>query len=940
MSSVRGSVWSSARPRNGRPVIRRASPAPAASAAEVLERRALLSGVTVGVTPGSSAAGLTYGTLVDDEGGTVIVRDYGTALTIGRPAGAAATTAAAAAPAATGPFDLVLHYGPGLRDHPAAAAAFEQAAAFFESIFHDPVTVVIDVDVAPLGTNQLAQASSVVFGDTFDTVRDALAADADADDEAFVSQLPGESGFFGTLPDSTYTVSGMMATRANLLAMGVEPAMLPGPVSEYAGTPDPVYRDAKITFSSDYPFDYDRSDGIADGLSDFVGVAIHEIGHSLGFVSAVDRVDGWIGTAGDHAVAPMPLDLFRFRPGVGGADFAAATRVLSPGSVVADQVLFDGGVFDASGITSIGGIARGDVPFSTGAFNGDGYQASHWKDESLIGPETTIGAMDPVATEGTRLEWTAADQRAFGLIGWDVAPPVAPATVSGTVYDDANGNGRFDPAAGESVVVGATVYHDANGNGRFDPGVADRFAPAVNLPRAIPDGGVRTSQLVVDDLPGAVNDVNVSVTIEHPYTFDLEVKLVSPAGTEVRLFDNVGEDLFGTSMDFTGTVLDDEAGQGIGQGSPPYTGVFRPQQPLSLLDGEAMNGTWTLHVRDWSGNFHEGRLVDWGLTFDTGGDELGTTTGDDGGYTLELPPGSYRLRQVVPDGYRQTQPAAGGGHDVTLGEGEQVTGRDFGRAAGAPAAAVVGRHVFYNRSAYDGHGAAADTRDDGAIAPDKRALGPGAAATFDNYTSYARGINGVMVDVANLPAGGALSAADFAFAVGNGPDVASWREPAVTPGVTVRRGAGHNGSDRVTLTWPDNSIVRTWLRVAVNPTPNTGLAAPDVFYFGNLPGEVGDSFTGARVGPVDALRVRADLGAVTDVDHPFDFNRDGRVNATDYAFARWNFGKSLHPLDLRPQAAAAEAAAANLFSDARVAARRAAYRPLRVWEERAAPLLS
>ena len=59
-------------------------------------------------------------------------------------------------------------------------------------------------------------------------------------------------------------------------------------------------------------------------------------------------------------------------------------------------------------------------------------------------------------------------------------------------------------------------------------------------------------------------------------------------------------------------------------------------------------------------------------------------------------------------------------------------------------AAVIGRHVFYNNSAYDA------TDDDDAIATDKVALLPGETATFANYTSYARGINGLMVDVTDL----------------------------------------------------------------------------------------------------------------------------------------------------------------------------------------------
>ena len=63
---------------------------------------------------------------------------------------------------------------------------------------------------------------------------------------------------------------------------------------------------------------------------------------------------------------------------------------------------------------------------------------------------------------------------------------------------------------------------------------------------------------------------------------------------------------------------------------------------------------------------------------------------------------------------------------------------------------VVARQLFYNDSAWDGNNAAANADDDDAIATDKVALLPGMTATFANYTSYSRGINGLMIDVQDL----------------------------------------------------------------------------------------------------------------------------------------------------------------------------------------------
>jgi hypothetical protein len=65
------------------------------------------------------------------------------------------------------------------------------------------------------------------------------------------------------------------------------------------------------------------------------------------------------------------------------------------------------------------------------------------------------------------------------------------------------------------------------------------------------------------------------------------------------------------------------------------------------------------------------------------------------------------------------------------------------------AAAVAGRQLFYNRSAFDGNNASINVSDDAAIAIDKTAYLPGAGlAGFQNVSSYSRGLNGIMIDLA------------------------------------------------------------------------------------------------------------------------------------------------------------------------------------------------
>jgi hypothetical protein len=107
----------------------------------------------------------------------------------------------------------------------------------------------------------------------------------------------------------------------------------------------------------------------------------------------------------------------------------------------------------------------------------------------------------------------------------------------------------------------------------------------------------------------------------------------------------------------------------------------------------------------------------------------------------------------------------------------------------------------------------------------------------------------------------------------------------------VRPGAGANGSARIEITWPDYSIRNTWLQVTAAADANTGLAAPDVFYFGNVVGESGNSPTDTNVDSADELAARNDphgfLNPAT-IANVHDYNRDGRVDAIDQLIARNN----------------------------------------------------
>jgi hypothetical protein len=238
----------------------------------------------------------------------------------------------------------------------------------------------------------------------------------------------------------------------------------------------------------------------------------------------------------------------------------------------------------------------------------------------------------------------------------------------------------------------------------------------------------------------------------------------------------------------------------------------------------------------------------------------------------------------------------------------------------APASTVVGRRVFYNQSKFDGNTSGVSTSDDLAIATDKVALLPGAGqANFTNITSYTRGINGIMVDLQGTH--GTLTASDFIFKVGANNTPSLWASPLETPTVTVRAGAGTGGSDRVEIIFTaTNSPKNQWLEVIVkgNDTrgsfnTNTGLAASDIFFFGNRIGEDGSGTVGQAITSfVDENGAKTHSGAAT-ITNVWDFDRSGLVSSVDSLAARFNSG-TLLKINIANPPAAPEAAPAVAVS--------------------------
>ena len=238
-------------------------------------------------------------------------------------------------------------------------------------------------------------------------------------------------------------------------------------------------------------------------------------------------------------------------------------------------------------------------------------------------------------------------------------------TISGVKFEDFDADGVRD--AGEPLLAGQFIYLDTNDNGAFDTG--STTFPSADVPRNIADNNTFTeSTLTVSGYAGTISDLNVRLNIGHTWDDDLDVFLVSPSGTTVELFSDVGEDEDG----FIDTTLDDEASTAITAGAAPFTGAFRPVGSLAALDGEDPNGTWRLRVRDdTSGD--TGTITNWSIVLaGTTPDEPNTLTDAQGQYTFSgLAAGAYVVRDRLLPGHVRTVPASGA-HRVTVVAGESV----------------------------------------------------------------------------------------------------------------------------------------------------------------------------------------------------------------------------------------------------------------------------
>ncbi len=112
---------------------------------------------------------------------------------------------------------------------------------------------------------------------------------------------------------------------------------------------------------------------------------------------------------------------------------------------------------------------------------------------------------------------------------------------------------------------------------------------SVDAPKPVPDLTTTLSTNFVGTAgTRIVDDVNVSVRLDHTTVGDLQIALVHPDGTEVLLADHAGfnDPNLGTGTCGAGearTVFDDEASADVVSGTAPFVGSFRPAGSLAAL---------------------------------------------------------------------------------------------------------------------------------------------------------------------------------------------------------------------------------------------------------------------------------------------------------------------------------------------------------------------
>jgi hypothetical protein len=273
--------------------------------------------------------------------------------------------------------------------------AFELAGKIWGTYLADPVNINIHVKMEKKeNLPERVIGGAIPFFETnynYSNFVDLLDLDSKhQDDIATINSLDRGSSWqtmtkFGLQQSNTINM-----TRANAKAIG-------------AIAPDSAELDGLIVMNdlknSSISWHYGYSRKMSNNTLDYTSVAIHEIGHILGFVSGLDLVSQ--DNPQEIINSANPLDLFRFH--------SKNRRELQNGH----------NIFSLNrGYNAIAEFAQGS--------EFDGYQASHWSNP------LNVGIMDPLLQIKSKNKISTIDLIIMDAIGWDLKVPIN----ASTSFDD------------------------------------------------------------------------------------------------------------------------------------------------------------------------------------------------------------------------------------------------------------------------------------------------------------------------------------------------------------------------------------------------------------------------------------------------------------------------------------------------------------------------
>lgn len=275
-------------------------------------------------------------------------------------------------------LDLVYVLGASVPS--AAIPAFAAAEAYLEAQFpSENMTLTVTVSFASLGSGIIGGTGSSYGSLTWSGSRSTLVAGMDGND-TIQNSLPSGT----TIPvryrsNRTTNEDRVFWTFANFKANG----------GSVAGN------DANMQYSTNFPFDYDPSNGVTANTISLQDVIIHETGHAMGFTSGIDF------RSSDIEV----IDIFRFTVTDGNGDFNPDTDA-------------EFGARPRWAIYNYNDNYNFDTIASEYRLSdGSPWQASHFREQT-----PAIGIMDPAFSYGETFYPSflrTSDLTVFDAIGYD-----------------------------------------------------------------------------------------------------------------------------------------------------------------------------------------------------------------------------------------------------------------------------------------------------------------------------------------------------------------------------------------------------------------------------------------------------------------------------------------------------------------------------------------